>query len=119
VVVLAEGVQLDNTKQYVLSFNDGVNEAQIDVNMDTEGPEISFPLLGEENIILVQWGQPFDLDDFPLYSAFDDRDGDVTAKVFVPAGPNAILDTRVEADYTIMLQVEDTWGNVTQVTFIF
>ncbi len=119
VIVLAENSALNTDKEYVLFFDDGTNEADIDVDMDTDAPIISFPLLGDDKIILVQWGQPFDLNDFPLYSALDDRDGDLTRKVFVPAGANAILNTGIEADYTIMLQVEDNWGNVTQETFIF
>jgi len=31
----------------------------------------------------------------------------------------SVLNTAEEGDYTIMLQVEDKWGNVTQETFIF
>ncbi len=119
VIVLAEATKLDITKEYALFFDDGVNTAQIAVSMDTEKPVITFPLLPESKIIEVAWGQPFNLADFPLYAATDNRDGDLTRKVFVPAGSNAILDTRVEADYTIMLQVEDDWGNVTTETFIF
>lgn len=119
VVVLAEASKLDITKEYALFFDDGVNTASIAVDMDTEAPVVTFPLLPENKIIEVAWGQPFNLADFPLYAATDNRDGDLTRKVFVPSGSNAILDTRVEADYTIKLQVEDSWGNVTTETFIF
>lgn len=119
VVVLDDTTPLDITKEYAIFYNDGVSEAQIAVNMDTEAPVITFPLLPANKIIEVAWGQPFNLADFPLYTATDNRDGDVTLKVFVPAGSNAILDTRVEGDYVIELQVEDAWGNITKETFTF
>ena len=64
-------------------------------------------------------GEPFDQNLFPGYRVVDNRDGDLTPLVFVPKGANSVLDTRTEGDYTIMLQVEDKWGNVTQETFIF
>ena len=56
---------------------------------------------------------------FPRYQATDDRDGDLTSFVFVPSGEYSTLDTRTAGDYTIMLEVSDNWGNVTQITFIF
>ncbi|NWH10145.1 immunoglobulin-like domain-containing protein [Acholeplasma laidlawii] len=70
-------------------------------------------------MIEVEWGKPFNLADFPLYDAVDDRDGDLTRAVFVPKGENSKLDTRTVGDYVIMLQVSDAWGNVTQETFTF
>ena len=119
VIVLAEGSELDTTKDYVLFFDNETDQAEIELDLDRNGPDITFPLLGEDRIIEVVWGQPFDLADFPLYSAVDDRDGDLTRAVFVPSGDNAKLDTRTEGDYVIMLQVSDAWGNVTQETFTF
>ena len=65
------------------------------------------------------WGQPFDQSLFPRYSVTDNRDGDITSFVFVPKGNMSVLNTAEEGDYTIMLQVVDKWGNVTQETFIF
>lgn len=119
VIVLADGSELDITKDYVLFFDNGVDQAEIELDLDRNAPEITFPLLGEDRVIEVAWGQPFDLADFPLYGAVDDRDGDLTRAVFVPSGSNSKLDTRTEGDYVIMLQVSDAWGNVTQETFTF
>lgn len=105
----------------------GVNlSASIAIDMDTEAPVLTFispsGILGKpaaERIIEVAWGTPFDQNLFPGYRVVDNRDGDLTPLVFVPKGANSVLDTRTEGDYTIMLQVEDKWGNVTQETFIF
>ncbi|WP_025724813.1 immunoglobulin-like domain-containing protein [Acholeplasma granularum] len=119
VIVLKDGSKLDITKEYVLFFDNGLDTYEIDVDMDTEGPVITFPLLPASKIIEVEWGKPFNLADFPIYNATDNRDGDLTRAVFVPAGPNAILDTRTVGDYVIKLQVSDDWGNVTEETFTF
>ena len=100
--------------------------ASIAIEMDREAPVLTFispsGILGKpatERIIEVAWGTPFDQNLFPGYRVVDNRDGDLTPLVFVPKGANSVLDTRTEGDYTIMLQVEDKWGNVTQETFIF
>ncbi len=94
--------------------------------MDTAAPELTFispaGIVGKpaaERIIEVEWGKPFDQNLFPGYRVIDDRDGDITPLVFVPKGEFSKIDTSKEGDYTIMLQVEDKWGNVTQQTFIF
>ena len=101
-------------------------KASIVLAMDTEAPVIQFisptGIVGKEaaeRIIEVAWGVPFDQNSFPRFRATDDRDGDLTSFVFVPKGEYSVLDTSVEGDYTIMLQVSDKWGNVTQETFIF
>jgi hypothetical protein len=100
--------------------------ASLELNMDKEAPVLTFisPLsfLGKpagERIITVPWGQRFNQSLFPRFAVADDRDGDITSFVFVPKGAFSVLDTRTEGDYTIMLQVSDRWGNVTQETFIF
>src|SRR5690606_4796277 len=68
VINLAEANKLDNTKHYVLRFDNGEVNAEIDLNLDTSAPEIVFVspsnIVGkpaEERIILVQWGVPFNL----------------------------------------------------------
>jgi len=126
VINLNDANKLDNTKQYVLRFDDGTSQAEIQLNLDTQAPQIVFvsPLgivgkPAEERIILVQWGVPFNLTNFPQFQASDDRDGILTPYVYVPAGENSILDTREEGDYTIALRVSDAWGNTTTETFIF
>ena len=101
-------------------------EAQLPLNMDLGAPTITFiapsAIVGQpaaNRIIVVPWGQPFNINQFPRFRANDDRDGDITAFVYVPKGAYSVLDTRTEGDYTIMLRVVDTWGNVTEETFIF
>ncbi len=101
-------------------------KAAIILAMDTEAPEIQFisptGIVGKtaaERIIEVAWGVPFNQNSFPRFRATDDRDGDLTSFVFVPKGDFSVLNTAEEGDYTIMLQVSDKWGNVTQETFIF
>ena len=100
--------------------------ASLALDLDTDAPVLTFvsPLsfvgkTAAQRIIEVPWGQPFDQSLFPRYSVTDNRDGDITSFVFVPKGNMSVLNTAVEGDYTIMLQVEDKWGNVTQETFIF
>jgi len=101
-------------------------KASIEIAMDTEAPVITFispasiaDKPAAERIIIVTWGQPFDQNIFPRFRASDDRNGDLTPFVYVPKGQYSVLNTGVEGDYTIQLRVIDTWGNVTEETFIF
>jgi hypothetical protein len=101
-------------------------KASIEIAMDTEAPVITFispasiaDKPAAERIIIVTWGQPFDQNIFPRFRASDDRNGDLTPFVYVPKGQYSVLNTGVEGDYTIKLRVIDTWGNVTEETFIF
>lgn len=100
--------------------------ASLALDLDSDAPVLTFvsPLsfvgkTAAQRIIEVPWGQAFDQSLFPRYSVTDNRDGDITSFVFVPKGNMSVLNTAAEGDYTIMLQVEDKWGNVTQETFIF
>lgn len=100
--------------------------ASLALDLDSDAPVLTFvsPLsfvgkTADQRIIEVPWGQAFDQSLFPRYSVTDNRDGDITSFVFVPKGNMSVLNTAAEGDYTIMLQVEDKWGNVTQETFIF
>ncbi|MFP4178350.1 MAG: hypothetical protein ACLFTZ_06295, partial [Acholeplasmataceae bacterium] len=130
VVILADGHELDNTKDYELFFDLGLDEgnveASIELDLDREAPVLNFispsAIVGEEpddRVIDVEWGKPFDQSLFPRFRVEDNRDGDLTAFVYVPKGDYSVLDTREEGDYTILLRVEDEWGNVTDETFIF
>ncbi len=130
VIILAEGSELDNSKDYELFFDLGLEEgnaeASIPVDLDREAPVLNFispsGIVGldpEDRVIEVTWGQPFDQNLFPRFRVDDNRDGDLTSFVFVPKGGQSVLDTREEGDYTILLRVEDEWGNVTDETFIF
>ena len=121
--------ELDNTKRYRVFFDDLVEGdaarvASIELDIDRKGPELTFlgNLLGKaeaERIILVEWNKKFDQNLFPTFLVNDDRDGDRFDYVFVPSGEFSTLNTNIEGDYVIMLQVEDNWGNVTQEKFTF
>ncbi len=130
VIILADGSELDNTKDYAVFFDLGLEEnnleASITLDLDRAAPVLTFisptGIVGRpaaERIIEVPWGQPFNQNLFPRFRVDDNRDGDLTPFVFVPTGEYSVLDTRTEGDYTIMLRVEDRWGNVTEETFIF
>ena len=99
--------------------------ASIELDIDNEAPVFTFltaAIAGKpaaQRIIEVAWGKPFDQNLFPSYRVTDNRDGDLTTAVYVPKGANSVINTSVVGDYTIMLQVEDKWGNVAQETFIF
>jgi len=130
--VLILGEDLDNTKEYTLKFDLGLEgeenkAAEILVDMDKEAPQIQFISPSsfanetdpDKRIIEVAWNKKFDQNLFPRFVVTDDRDGDITRMVYVPKGDYSILNTNVEGDYKIMLRVEDSWGNVTEETFIF
>lgn len=128
-VLLLDG-NLDNTKQYVVIFDLGIEgdanrEAEIELEMDTQGPEIIFLAHDWDGVDLanrvieVEWDKKFDWNLFPGFLAVDDRDGNVTLLVHVPEGEFSKLDTNRVGDYTIMLRVSDDWGNVTEEKFIF
>lgn len=100
--------------------------ASLELELDREDPLLTFisPLTfvgaaESARVIEVPWGEKFDQTLFPRFAVTDDRDGDLTSFVYVPKGEFSVIDTREEGDYTIMLRVVDTWGNVTEETFIF
>ncbi|BCR36444.1 pullulanase-associated domain-containing protein [Mariniplasma anaerobium] len=117
---------LVNDAEYTLFFDNGEVQADIDLAMDTEAPELVFVSPAgivdtpeAQRIIEVPWGTPFNQNLFPRFRAVDNRDGDLTSFVFVPKGENSVLDTRTEGDYVIVLRVVDKWGNVTDEAFTF
>jgi hypothetical protein len=130
-VVLSEANGLDNTKMYEISFNLGLEgdankEAALMVAMDSEAPVIAFTspasIIGQtaaNRVIEIELGSDWNASWFPRYGATDNRDGDLTSFVYVPSGDYSTLNTGELGDYTIMLEVADDWGNVTQMTFIF
>jgi hypothetical protein len=131
VIVLTDANGLDNTKMYEIAFNLGLDdetnkEAALMVEMDSEAPVIAFTspaaIIGQSaanRVIEIDLGSDWNASWFPRYQATDNRDGDLTSFVFVPSGDNSTLNTGELGDYTIMLEVADDWGNVTQITFIF
>ncbi|MDY0276837.1 MAG: hypothetical protein RBQ97_01995 [Acholeplasma sp.] len=127
--VLTLGSPLDNSKRYKVFFDDkGEGEAakkhELELDLDREKPVITFlgTIAGKveaERIIVVPWNKKFDQNLFPTYLISDDRDGDLKSYAYVPKGDFSTLNTNEEGDYVIMLQVEDSWGNVTQEKFTF
>ncbi|HHW79944.1 MAG TPA: hypothetical protein GX742_03965 [Acholeplasmataceae bacterium] len=129
VVILSEN--FDITKDYVVSFDLGLegdeNRAgEIEIDLDRNKPVITFASPSEvvgkpaaERIIHIEWNKKFPANRFPSFIVTDDRDGDISHLVYVPAGEFSTINTNVEGDYTIMLRVEDRWGNITEETFIF
>ena len=109
---------LDTTKEYTLCYNNGATgeelvEANVKVDMDTEKPVIT--LISDEDIVIKQ-GEKWDPTLFPLYKVTDNRDTNLTGRVYVKAG-HGTLNTNVAGEYPITLVVEDTFGNVGELTF--
>lgn len=113
VIQLADGVTLDSTKEYVLKFASEDNEAEIIVALDNEKPVIT--LVSEERIVIVQ-GVKWDQTLYPNYRVTDDRDTNLSNRVYVPTG-KGYLNTNVAGEYPITLQVEDNWGNIGELVF--
>lgn len=112
--VIQLDTKLDNTKEYILKFDDGAdNKAEIKIAMDSEKPVIT--LVSEEKIVIKQ-GDKWDQTLYPNYRVTDDRDTNLSNRVYVPAGKGT-LNTNVAGDYPITLQVEDNWGNVGELVF--
>lgn len=119
VIILAEANKLDSTKEYTLIYNNGLegNDAKVaeaPIAMDTEAPVIT--LISEDDDLKIVQGSKFDL--FPLYRVTDDRDSNLQNRVYVKVGQGT-LNTGVAGEYPITLVVEDTWGNVGELTFNF
>lgn len=118
VIELAQ--ELDNTKEYVIKYSNGLEgdqllEAECNLALDTQAPVIT---LLDEGVIEIAQGSKWDQTLFPLYRVTDDRDATLQNKVYVKPG-HGTLNTNVAGDYEITLVVEDTWGNVAETTFVF
>lgn len=110
-----ENFRLDHTNEYTLYFDNGLEDgdlaqqkAEIIIDMDKEAPEIE--LISGKTIIEIKQYEKFE---FPNYAAKDNRDGDITGKVYVPEG-KGYLDTGKAGDQKITLAVSDDWGHVTE-----
>ncbi len=108
--------EFDQSKSYTITFDNGIKQASLEIDIDNEAPVIT--LLRGQDVIDVEWGKPFDMKNFPQYEATDSRDGDVTAKVYVPSG-EGLLDTSIEGEYKVVLRVSDAWGNTTDKVITF
>lgn len=96
------------------------------LELDTAAPVLMMltePALyeGEIPVYLVERYSKWDQTHFPRFKAFDERDGNITHRVYVPGAPNEfrVLDTNTLGDYKILLRVVDDWGHVTEQVFIF
>lgn len=122
VIELDETNKLDNTKTYTLYFDNGKEgneqfKAEIELALDNSSPVITLiEQEGDEYIINVPLGAKWNNDDFPSYRASDDRDLDLTTKVYVPEN-QGYVNTKKAGTYEVTLQVEDEWGNVGTATF--
>lgn len=111
VINLSDANKLDNTKKYVLTYqeNDDAEVIEIKIDMDSEAPILEF--LGGETTIEVEGGAT--TIQLPSYIANDDRDGEITNKVYVSSTENNKVNTSVKGNYKVVLIVEDKWGNET------
>ncbi|HOH17897.1 MAG TPA: pullulanase-associated domain-containing protein [Bacilli bacterium] len=119
VIQLAEANALNNTKAYTLHFNNGLTGdkqllAEIALDLDKEKPVIA--LVDPDAAITVALGAKWDQSLFPVYRVTDNRDANLTPKVYVAKG-HGTLDTNKVGDYPIRLEVVDEWGNVGQLDF--
>ncbi|WP_162140147.1 pullulanase-associated domain-containing protein [Haploplasma axanthum] len=120
---------LDINKRYKVFFNDGdletPREAELELDLDREKPVIRFVspnfsgVAEADRIIEIAWNKKFDQNKFPIIMVTDNRDGDLTQHFYVPSGEFSKLNTNIEGDYVIMVQVEDAWGNIAQEKFTF
>ena len=99
-------------------------EAVEDLELDREAPELIFTTeMKEEDgfkIVEIQQYSKWDPTKFPRYRVNDNRDGNLTHRVYVPSDTeHKILDTNKLGDQKILLRVEDNWGHVRDVIFIF
>lgn len=98
-------------------------EAVLTLELDKTAPQLIFTStfdVPEDKVIYIQQYSKWDQSLFPRFRADDNRDGDITHRVYVPGGQESrILDTNVLGDYEILLRVVDNWGHVTEETFIF
>ncbi|MBE0700672.1 MAG: hypothetical protein IH571_03190, partial [Acholeplasmataceae bacterium] len=83
VLVLNDANPLDSTKRYELFFDNVDGEAghavQIEIDLDKNAPVITFVTsMMEVPIIIVPYGQKWNPNLFPVFTAADDRDGDIT-----------------------------------------
>lgn len=122
VIMFPEGFLLDHKKTYKLYYDNGKEDltqqqkAEIEVDLDTEAPEIE--LTDGKTVIEIKQGAKLNEDfTFPDYVARDNRDGDITNRVFVPEG-KGYLNTGIPGDYEITLAVRDNWGHYTELTFV-
>ncbi len=91
-IQLKDGHELDDTKTYTLSYDNGLTgtdqlQASTVVDLDTQAPVIQ--IVGDSAVTITQGAE---FTGFPDFVASDDRDGTITNKVYVPSDKGT-LDT--------------------------
>jgi len=133
--ILSLGKDLDHTKQYRVVYQAPTPEEPgsevpapifAELELDTEAPKLIFQsdFDGETEdgipYILIERYSEWDQTLFPIFRVNDNRDGNITNLVYVPADTeHKVLNTGELGDYKILLRVTDEWGHVTEVVFIF
>gem|GEM_PF-1087421 len=117
-LVLQLAVELEAGHEYTLLFDNGIvgldnRSSEIELNLDEEGPVITI-LLDTE--LTFEAGTAWDESNWPNIRALDDRDGDVTDRIYIKSGEGTV-NFGVPAVYPITVTVYDDWGNETQASF--
>lgn len=117
-LVLVLKADLDNTATYVLTYDNGkegldAQQADLTINMDTTAPVITF--IDDDTVTIVA-GEGWDDALWPNMRAMDDRDGNVTNRLYVKEG-NGTVNVNVPGEYPVILTAFDEWGNETNATF--
>ena len=112
--VLNLGANLDITKTYTISYDDGINTTEDELDMDTEAPVITF--LSEDVDVEIELGGAWSAEYVPSVFAQDNRDGDITALVYIAPG-DGYINTGFVGEYDVTFTVYDVWGNKGEATF--
>lgn len=117
-LVLVLKADLDNTATYVLTYDNGKTglEAQaheLNIDMDKNAPVITF--IDSDTVTIVA-GEGWDDALWPNMRAMDDRDGNITNRIYVKSG-NGTVNVNVPGEYPVILTAFDEWGNEANVTF--
>lgn len=117
-LVLVLNTNLLGASTYVLSFNNGgegidLQEATVTVNVDNQGPVITF--ISDQEVSIVA-GEGWDSALWPDMRAMDNRDGNVTDRIYVKAGDGTV-DMNAVGAHIVTLTVFDSWGNESTAEF--
>lgn len=115
-VVQLDG-KLDNTKDYVINYNEGAegNNGSLLVNMDKEAPVIAAPT----EPIVVEYGVLFDFAYWPSSDIIVTDDRDTDPMYYCVAGDECTLDTGKLGIQKVKIYASDRWGNVSSAYITF
>ncbi|MBU0997514.1 MAG: hypothetical protein KKE16_05640 [Firmicutes bacterium] len=117
-LVLVLAADLLNASTYELTYNNGkegieLQDATIEVNLDITAPVITF--ISDQEVTIVA-GEGWDSALWPDMRAMDDRDGNVTDRIYVKPGDGTV-DMNEVGEHIVTLTVFDTWGNESTADF--